>query len=272
MTTRHVSGEVDYPFVPELPSFERAISSGILDVYFVIQGDPSFVTTTSSSSSAPASSSVPDEGCEEPAKTVHLISLTASGADTIFTFHAVEGNKTWVITFTVPNINADTGQVDNDDSTDVRGVFIYNSGNIPTGSSEVNMEVEPTRVQWHTEIVDSITFKNIARCNSVEDSDTLITVHAIADDDPLNVEDGYNTEVSYEDGILSFNAEQGIGKGEAPDLGNSEGCSEEDPTESQVITTINGISPINGNISINVSNRFGKQRTRGRLEIISRRA
>ena len=270
MTTRHVSGEVDYPFVPPLPDFERAISAGILDVYFVIQGEPSFVTTSGSSSAAPASSSVPDEGCEEPAKTVHLISSAVAGTDTIFTFHAVEGNKTWVITFTVPNINADIGQVDNDDLTDVKGVFIYNSSKIPASTTDLYIEVEPTRVQWHTEIVDLITFKNIKRCNGIEDSDTLITAHSIDDGDSLNIEDGYNTEVSYEDGILSFNAEEGIGKGVAPNLGNSGDCTEEE-ADDQVITTINGISPVDGNIPVNVSNLFGKQRTRGRLEIISRR-
>lgn len=266
MTTRHVSAEVDYPFIPELPAFERSVSSGILDLWFIIQGEPSYTETASSAS---ASSSAPVVCDTTPL--VRLIGYTASGADTIFTFHAIKDLSTWVITFTVPNTGAETGQVDNDDTTAVHAVLIFNSDNIPSsGSADVEMEVEPARAQWHTEVVDTITFKNIYRCSSIEDDSVLSTIYTVSSSSPLHIENGHNTEISFEDSILTFTAEQGIGQGVSPDIGDASDCPAA-AFDDQVVTTINGVSPVSGNIPIGVSNRLGKQRSTGRLELIARR-
>ena len=168
MTTRHVSAENDYPFVPVLDTGDAAAVGGILDLYFVVQGQPTGFEEGSSSSSG-------EEEELERVHEIHLVSYSVSGPVTTYTFEAQENNEIWEITFDVPNTAADTGQVYNTDSTSCRAVLVFNSDTVvDAGSASVHIKVEPARAQWHTESVDSLNFLNIYRCNGVEDPDIEI--------------------------------------------------------------------------------------------------
>jgi hypothetical protein len=188
------------------------------------------------------------------------------------------------VTFDVPNDSASgTGQVANNDGSDVRAVLIYNADKIiDAGTGSVAIEVEPGRAAWHTEKVDQIIFKNIARCNGVEDDSTLLTVDMFPDGEPISTEivipfeDGYNTTVRYVDDALVFTGGTFFGRGLSPNLGDTVICESSSSTSTflsisanDLITTINGVKPVNGNIPIAVSRSMGKNQIDGALEIIA---
>jgi hypothetical protein len=277
MTTRHVSSENDYPFIPLLDTADGLVTAGILDVFFVIQGASSFIDTSSSSAAAPCTLNA-----------VNFIQLTAYavvGTTTTYTFRAQQRDRVWLITFDVPNDSASgTGQTNNTDGSDVQAVLIYNADKvIAAGSGSVSIEVEPGRAVWHTEQVDQIIFKNIARCAGVEDDTTLVAVDQFPNGEPLSTEiiipfeDGYNTTVRYVKDALVFTGGTGFGRGLSPNLGDTVICDSSSSNSTflsisanDLITTINGVRPVNGDIPIHVSQTLGKNQAVGILEIIAK--
>jgi len=266
MTTRHVSAQNDYPFHP-VPESLRDVAKGVLDVYFVIQGDPTSVWEGGSSSSS-------EEEQIELYQKIALIRYEQMGSVTKYTFRANYDIRFWDITFSVPNTGGELGQVTNDDGSDCRAVLVYNSDFIMQATADICLWVEPGRSQFYTEQVDSISFFNIWRCNGVEDSSSSIEVMSL---DPasmsLNIVDGYNTEVAY-DSSLEITGGTGLGKGIIPDAGNTgPECQSSSAAEVEledVVTVVNGIVPDSGNIPVRVVGAIGLQRSEGKLEILIR--
>lgn len=274
MTTRHVSAETDYPFEPDLSETQQLIVGGILDLYFVVQGPPSSEESSSNSSSEPGP-------CEVVDRRVYLEYYEILGAITRFGFACRAGDMQWDVVFDVPNTGGATGQVRNTDDTDVDAVLLYNTDNITDtdlGGADFP-EVEPSRAQFHIEQVDTISFLNIGRCAGSEYPDQLFTVLELEPGSSsgdvfldLDLEDGYNCEVEQASGEVVFSGQLDAGEGLAPDFGDTiPSCSEnpEDVLE-EIITNINGLAPVNGDIPINVSRGLGTQRVPGRVEVIPR--
>jgi len=276
MTTRHVSAENDYPFIPLLDTADSLVVAGILDVFFVIQGSSTFTDTSSSSSSA---------SCVFNADNfIHLIAYSVAASITTFTFRAQQGSDVWTVTFDVPNDSASgTGQVNNNDGSDVRAVLIFNADQIiDSGSGAVAIEVEPGRAQWHTEQVDQVIFQNISRCNGIEDDSILLNLIQFPDGEPITTEivipfeNGFNTTVRYVEDALVFTGGTGFGRGLSPNLGDTVVCESSSSASTflsisanDLITTINGVRPVNGNIPISVSRSLGKNQIAGALEIVA---
>lgn len=267
MTTRRISTQNDYPFVPEVPVALKPVAFGVLDIFFVVQGSPAGVFPSSSSS--------------EIGDCIHdlvLIGYSATGAVTEFVFRAQEENRYWDVTFDVPNSSnpGQIGAVYNTDGSECRAVLFYNSDDVVAGSSSVHMEVEPGRAEWHTEVVEALQFYNIDRCGSVEDEEVWIEVLIPASSSSGGLvypwEDGYNCEVSFEDGVLQFQVYRGAGKGISPDFGNTNLSCESGSSSGTVqsVVIVNGISPVNGDIPLVVSNSLGKQRSTGKVEIVAK--
>jgi hypothetical protein len=282
MTTRHVSSRGDYPFVSPLPLATQPEADGILDLYFVIQGDPTFLLPPASSLSS--SSTEPGEFHEDFVQTI-LFEYEIVATDTIYTFHAVFNEKVYVVTFTVPHAGG-IGRVSNDDGSDVDAVLIFDADFIiKVGmANPLGAIVEPARTQWHIEKLKTLSFFNIKRCNGEEDQSILVPVipsqtssssmgSSAGPFDTLNLKlrDGYNVEVAYDpDSGLSFLGGDALGKGNAPDFGNTVDCESSSSAEAieDGITTVNGVIPVAGNIPINVSPSLGKQTQPGKIEII----
>jgi hypothetical protein len=266
MTTRHVSAQNDYPFHPVSDAL-RPVALGILDVYFVIQGQETGIVSEESSSSAQESDQV-------LLQTVYLISYLVTGPLTKYTFRAFYGNRYWDMTFSVPNTGGELGQVNNDDGSDCRAVLIYNSDLIMQATADISLQVEPGRAQFHTEQVDSMSFFNIWRCSGVEDASSSLSVLEIGSPAmELDMVDGHNTQLAYESSLEIIGG-VGLGKGIIPDAGNTspecQSSSEAETDLEDVVTVINGILPTNGNIPVRVEGSIGLQRAPGRLELLIR--
>ena len=276
MTTRHVSAQSAYPFILDPERVYSAnieqIKKGILDTYFVIQGTPDISTEESGSSSSGGAECTTE-------RTVRLISVVDQGTTSLFIFYATEGGDIWQVWFEVPNTEGFIGSVQNIYDNDVQATLLYNSADIFVGDVSVDIQVEPSRAQFHTERVLSLSFNNIARCNGLEDPSTLLPVLVLSEGSSseegpsLSLIDGYNTELEFDvvTEEIVFSAQQGIGKGAAPDLGNDLTCT--DPVTNpldDLITTVNGIAPVNGDIPIDVTRSLGTQRNTGKIEIIPR--
>jgi hypothetical protein len=261
MSTRHYSSEGEYPFVPGTSGEALKLSKGILDFYAVVQGDPTGAL-------APV-----------PLPITYLQDASTSGAGVILTFRSVNVNGDyWEYTFTVPDITQE-GSIDNVAAVggDVTGMLVYNSKllGLVTYSVTTNIEIEPARVQWHAEITKNLVFHNITRCNSVQDTDTLVEILDTASlvDDTLKFVDGYNTEVTAEDSVLTFEAAAGNGKGRMPNLGNTdtEVCPDVPLGEgSNGVLTINGLIPNNGDIPLRVSSALYIESSAGSIAIKKR--
>lgn len=277
MTTRHVSATGDYPFVFPVPDGSKDEIGGIKDLYFVIQGAPSFVLPASSSSSSQG-----DNIFHADFVRTILFEYSISGPTTIYTFHAIFNDFVYVVTFTVPHAGG-IGSVTNDDGGPSKAVLIFDSGQIITtgGGNVFGAIVEPSRTQWHTERVTSLEFFNIQRCNGVEDADMLISVlipesSTTSSLGPYELQEirltnGYNVTVDTIDSQgLVFSGGDGVGLGNAPDFGNTIDCGSVSSTAELLegITVVNGIIPVGGNIRIEVSRSLGKQTSQGLIQII----
>jgi len=274
MTTRHLSVDGVYPFIgiDNEPAIE-----GIKDVYFVLQGDPTVAMDPNDTDTR-----------------VRLIQVQDLGSSTQYTFQAVRDTRRWIVTFIVPH-NVGTGQVVNEPGPKTKAVLIFNSDQIYQGGGVLNVDivVEPSRAQWHVSKVQSMSFYNICRENGVEDTSDLIPVLILTDPEPygdplvIPLEDGFNSEVTYDPDIneLTILVDQGIGKGPCPDFGDtvcadgiagssgsSGGSSEEPivPDQENVVSVINGLVPVDGNLDIQVSRSLSINTAVGLVEIIAK--
>jgi len=275
MTTRHLSAQTDYPFVPLLNVSDADVVGGITDLYFVITGESTYDTGSSSSSTSSGQASCPY------VHDIRLVSVSVGVSDNTYVFSCRENNKVWNVTFTVPRTAGTTGQVSNDDGSDARAVLLYVADDLYESSdASSNLEVEPARAQWHTEKVDSLGIYNIERCNGDEDPTSLEEVasptsSASSTGPVLRLADGYNCEISrVSEAELRFNAGNGLGKGVAEELGDVGPCASSAAANilDDVISTVNGLAPINGDIPVTVSGGLGKQRGVSELTVIVRQS
>jgi hypothetical protein len=272
MSTRHVSAQQDYPFIPTLSEADAAITAGILDVFFVIQGDADVSASASSTALAP------DPG---RAPTTHLISYNAGALTTEFVFEATNSSgQSWFITFDVPNqvgTASDLGSVSQSGSGDCTGVLIFSSADIiDAGSASCYLQVEPCRSQWYTEHIRSLSFINSPDC-SLESDEEVIEL-ALGGASSLAWVDGYNTSVSYSSDVLALAVGIGNGLGHTDegllsytDLCEVEyGINSSSSYSASPVFTINGLVPVNGDIDVDTSAALGLQRSEGKLEILVR--
>ena len=262
MTTRHVSAHGEYPFIPGTYSAGLDVLHGILDLFITVRGTPT-------GSGAPITDPI-----------VKLVSTTAAGSDMTLSFKATERNGDFW-DFDIDILGADTaGSISQALSNNayVYAIAIYDTtffANNFVSTAGIDATVEPSRTQWQTEAIESIVFENITRCNSVEDTGTIVTVQTInaVDVDPeIKVSNGYNTEMTYEDNQLALVAGIGLGEGTAPTYGNTDtvGCPEPDPEEIDGIFSINGLLPVDGNIDLSTSSDLYFNKSTGVIEVIKR--
>jgi hypothetical protein len=261
MSTRHLSTEGAYPFIPPLTGNIRALAVGIADMYVVVQGDPT------------------GNGATVPYPVTTLVSAVASGPGIVLTFRSIfTSGDFWDYTFTIADVST-PGLIEQvvPVGGDVTGMLVYNSRKLADVSLPENTaaEVEPARIQWHVESTAEMLFRNITRCNSVEDDQTLVDVLNTTElgDDVLRLEDGYNTTVSVDDTAIYFEAGAGIGKGRMSDLGNTTPGSCPEPDLNAVVEgvlSINGLLPINGDLPLSVSEGLYIERTPGSILIRKR--
>lgn len=263
MTTRHVSAQTPYPFEEPAAFATRSILAGILDAYFVIQGNPTGVS-----------------GGDRAYPYIKLVDISPAGADYRWTFEAVADGNLWDIWFDLPT-SGGLGQVSNGDSTDCACVLIFDTGLLYSGAGETMDDyIEPSRTEWHTEQLEQVSFLNIKRCNGNENAGILIPVAAYAGG-TIKFENGYNTLVSFDEETAELTIEAGteLGKGRDPGFGSvdettsssaSSAASSEGSNLFDYVSVINGIRPVNGDIPVDVSNSLGLQRENGRLQIVVR--
>jgi hypothetical protein len=268
MTTPHTSADNAYPFIfGPLPVEAR----GIVDLWFVVQGPPDRVVDNSSSS-----------GALDP-HSIMLVLTSPQVGYTEYKFVIAKDIYRWDVFFQVPHDTPGTGIVQNEQPSSVQAVLTYNENNIlKTGSPIIAFQVvEPARVVFYHEVVSSVTFQNISRCNGVESTDREDVLALGPGDADIEIGDGYNCELSGDSEQLTLNASNGAGLGNAPSVvfGNTEGCEESSssgvPTSGQevsLVRTVNGITPADGNLVVSTSRLVGKEKAVGKLTLIVRRA
>jgi len=261
MSTRHLSTEGPYPFIPPLTGNIRALAAGIVDMYVIIQGDPT------------------GNGAAVPYPVTTLVSAVAAGPGAVLTFRSTSASGDfWDYTFTIADFAQDgvIEQITPVGGT-VSGMLVFKSDRLSEASypETPDAEVEPARVQWQVEQTASLLFRNITRCNSVEDDQTLVDILHTSElsEDILQFANGYNTKVSIEDDVLVFEAGAGFGKGRMPNLGNTDTGACPEPDLNAVVAgvlSINGLLPNNGDIPLSVSSALYIERKPGRILIRKR--
>lgn len=262
MTTRHISAKGEYPFIPGTAVTGLDVLDGILDLFVVVRGTPD------------------GSGATVTDPIVQLMASVVIGSDMRLDFQATERNGDfWNFSFLV--LGADTpgsiAQVLGNNAY-VYAIATYDTtpfSNNFVSTPGISAVAEPSRTQWQTEAIESIVFENITRCNSVEDTGTLVTVQTInaVDVDPeIKLANGYNTLLSYEDNQLSLVAGIGLGEGTAPGYGNTDpvGCPEPDPEEIVGVFSINGLLPVDGNIDLSTSSDLYFNKSTGIIEVLKR--
>lgn len=237
---------------------ELDCTRGVLDVWFVIQGAPTGVLPALASSVS---------GETQPY--IDLLSVTPTVDHNHYVYWAVWGTWYWEILFDVPWIGG-MGQVYNDDATNCLGVLIFDTEILYRGAAmDLVARVEPARTEWHTEQVNSIAFLNIWRQNGVEDPN--IQLPLAMPTDVIELVDGYNTELAFDDLVsaLSIMAAPGIGRGRCSDYGDTVGGGGgSSVTVPDFISTVNGLAPQMGDIPIEVSASLGVKRQTGLIQIV----
>jgi len=273
MSTRHVSAQQDYPFVPTLSAANATITSGILDVFFVVQGDADVLMPSSSAAPAVSTGRAP---------TVHLISYSAGATTTELVFEAMNSSgQSWFITFDVPNqvgTVSDIGSVSSSGPGDATGVLVFSSADIiNAGSGTCYIQVEPCRAQWYTEHVQSLSFLNSPAC--ADDPEEEILTLSVGGESSMDWADGYNAAVSYSSDVLTLSVGVGNGLGftDEGDISYEDPCpvdygdgSSSSSYSAEPVFTINGLLPTNGDIDVDTSAALGLQRSEGKLEILVR--
>ena len=164
MTTRHASAQAPYPFEEPAAFATREILAGILDAYFVIQGDP-----TGTDAGDRVYPYVKFVGISPPLLSPWL------GPVRRYIFEAVADGNLWTVWFDLPTTGG-MGQVANGDATDCQAVLIFDTdllscpppplGHPYSGVGIVMAEyIEPSRTEWHTEqleelITDDLKYRN----------------------------------------------------------------------------------------------------------------
>jgi hypothetical protein len=263
VSTRHLSARGWYPFIePNIePKFSIVgldlIAFNVLDISIIING-------VHSGTVAPI-----------PYPKTALIGVVNTGTPTKqLTFRSTfTDGRYWQYSISIPVLNTPVYPIINA-AAKVRAVYIHQDiWTSPIGPGDVfELEVEPSRVQWYVESVGDLAFKNITRCNSVEDVDTLYTVldTSLLAGDPIQMADGYNTTVTYENGELHFQSGAGLGLGRMPNLGNTDvgSCPEPDITSVlDSVLTINGLLPVSGDIPLQVSQSLYIDKEQGQITI-----
>ena len=260
---RHTSNNNVYPFVPGTVSpLLDPLVLGLLDVFIVIQGAE---TGTGSAVTIPE---------------VKVVGTNTSANDLILSLRATEiDGRYWDFDVTIPSANS-PGTISStsiSSNADIKVSLFYDTSyTIEAFVNEIaEAQIETSRVVWKTEKLNSISFSNIARCNSTEDAGDIVetfTYDLNAVSPEINIIDGYNTEWSYTDNTLTLVGQAGIGQGNSPDYGNTEGssCPVIDTAELEGVYTINGLLPVNGNIDLLTSSALYLNKSTGKIEVSKR--
>jgi hypothetical protein len=261
MTTPKTSLQGIYPFAPPVGLYEEPYLRGILDAFFVIQGEPTGPYTGPLYESSSATE-------EYVTPFVQLRRVAPGMTEVQYTFWAVEAGWYWEIVFAVP-VTGGMGQVRNSDATSCTAVLIFDTELLYSGAPiTVALRVESGRTEWHIERLNELKLYNIWRQNGEERRGVLLPFLTIAG--AIELVDGYNTEWLYssESTELAVTASAGLGKGRCPDYGDTVGGGGSSAAEFDLVTTINGIAPRGGDILVEVSPSLGLQRSAGKLTIV----
>lgn len=254
---RHESANIAYPLI-EVPEALQDETAGILDVYCVLFGDPDGQLSGLSGSSSAG----------DLAPRLELRTIATVGLVTTFNFRAYLDSYYWDIAFDVSHALGIGVVKVKDSSRDC--VLIVDADQMFKGDSDIYLEAEPARAEFHRERLSSLAFYNIYRAGETEDPDTLLHVATYDADGEIPLQDGYNTFVSY-DGELAILGEAGGGLGAAPDYGDTalaSGSSTAFPAD--FVSVINGLLPRDGQIAVDVSSGLGLEAGEGYLRIVKK--
>jgi len=259
MSTRDISTQRDFPFVPgPYVGEELTISHSIGDLFIVVRGAP----TTAG------------PGVLED--TIKLVRHTENLGVLTLSFEMSRGTDVWELDFDIPvNTSAETGKaIGYSTSPDMHGVLFYNTDKLGAliFTAPHDMDVEPCRVQWYVEQLTKIEFYNIGRCYDEEfENEEYLVTSLEAGSEELQLVDGHNTTLSYEDNTLTVSTLAGIGKGRITEEQVSPvgrpACDVPTRLTSSYVTTINGLSPQDGNIDIQPGTSMTSSRERGLIEM-----
>jgi hypothetical protein len=227
MENRRYSSETLYPFVPAAITYRNQIK-GILDCLISVNGP--------AASAAPSSSN--------PYFRLTLVTVTA--LVNTYSFQAVSADGTRYISFSVPR---GSGIVRITSGT---SVLVVNSSAMfdTVGSYVTAANIEPGRVCWQTDEVESVGLANELRKHDPAQRNNLPCTTLVSysyDGATIKLVDGYNCELSYDEAseTLFINASAGLGKG----LPETTPWDSSPPDVENGVKTINGINN-NGNVDI----------------------
>jgi hypothetical protein len=230
MENRRYSSETIYPFVPAALGY-KAYVKGIIDCFLVVNG----------TAAATPVATIPY---------LKLMSMAVTTMTNTYTFQAVCHDGARSVTFSVPRgsgiVRVTSGfstlVINSDTMYDVNGTY------------SLAAEVEPARVCWQVDEVTAVNLVNERRMYDPSSRDSLPCTTLVsyqADGNIIKLVDGYNCELSYDEGseTLFINAAAGLGKG----LPTTTPWSTSPPDVENGIKTVNGINN-NGNVDIKPGN------------------
>ena len=263
MNNRHVSADDVYPFLPQplQPSaLNDIIVKSIKEIFSVIRGAPDLNTGTP---------------LDAPRATLRVLVVSPNNYQLLLSYYYTEG-QVWDYEIAISTLGLSGIQsieaVTNDRSRITAIVDIDHLEQILVTPPALHYILEPSRTVWAIEEVNKITLSNIERCNSVETPNNLIVVETYdSGNSSMSIGNGYNTALSYAGNTLSIDADINLGQGTAPDFGNNVGgCEAVDPNQIDGIFSINGLVPVDGDISLEVSAGLAMEQTAGQLKIARR--
>jgi hypothetical protein len=241
MPARRQSSDILYPFTPAAEA-HRALLKGIVDAFFIVHGLPAEVGS----------------GISSYSMSLYSADVQASGNTYVFKAQAPDTFiKTY--TFEAPRGVGLAKITANEDDISFIIVDSSNMADLVGTTTNLSVELEPSRVAWHTEEVRTIRLTNeyrdaniATRAGSIANNADSTVLSLSESSNTLRLENGYNCSLSYEEDsqTLTITGVVGGGKGLPTEVPWDSGGGTKD--------TRTGIKSINGvNDAGNVSIEFG---------------
>jgi len=242
MPSRRYSSEILYPFTPDAEA-HRDLVAGVLDAFFIVKGEGVAGPYDESSSSG---STIDTAWPVDKDYFGALYSLVVTSTTNTYVFYAKAPQDYWrVMTFTVTRGN---GIIKVNDAETAESFIIVDSDALydtTSTTTEMWTELEPSRLLFQLDEIRSIRLTNEYRehdtriRSSVLDERADETVLYLDQDaDTLQLVDGYNCSLSYDDttGVLTISGGPGLGEGKPKEF----------PWDSVAPDVFTGIKSVNG--------------------------
>lgn len=259
MASRKVSDSVYYPVIDTPWAFAQDTAKAIRDIFIIIQGTPDFED---------------QPPVVEPY--VGIRSIGDIGIDKILTFWAFKGTDKWEFSITVAHSQGIVEVAT--DHPYIHAVMIIDTDVISPmawSADASDTPIEPSRVLWYDDQVNSVEIRNIRRLNGIEEpeEERLVAVFAPTPGNPLALKfgPGYNTEWFVDsDDSLTLNVSEGGGKGRVQNYGDTVPGGTPLPDIAGLIYNINGLNPIDGDIPLITTDSIGLETETGKITVVIR--